>query len=442
MAKEVLLPQLGQSVESCIIIEWKKKEGDTVSKGEVICEVETDKSTLEVESTESGRVLKLLYDVGDDVPVFSPIMVVGEEGEEWNPQESKDVPISKSEDTTEDISEKSTVKERVSMGGEIKIEDSDDKGFSEKLSREFGVRENGERVKISPRARKLAEERRIDYFRLTGSGPGGRIIERDILRALEQGYGDQGMIKTSTPRASNYSSDKGDIVREVEISGVRKVIAERMLSSIQQTAQYTNNTYADVSRLLNYRKRLKENRFNEALKGITIGDLVNYAVVKTLRDFPYMNSLFMDNRIVERSDINLGFAVDTPRGLYVPVVKGAERLSLLELSLETKRLAEACLNGTITPDDLDGGTFTVTNLGMFGIESFTPILNPPQVAILGICNIVPKPVYVDEPGGRVEFVPSIGLSLTLDHRVVDGAPASRFLVALRKAIENFDLLLA
>lgn len=422
MAKEVLLPQLGQSVESCIIIDWKKREGDKVEKGEVICEVETDKSTLEVESTESGTVLKLLYEVGDDVPVFSPIMIVGEPGEKWETVSSKEGSESASRETKPEIKPSEEREKIVEAGFTGK-----DSGVE--IVRESKRRDQGSRVKISPRARRLAEGRGVDYSDISGSGPGGRIIERDILAVLE----------TTSSRVSPVEHVSS---REKTVSGIRQVIAERMLFSIQNTAQYTNNTYANARKLLEYRKRLKSNDFDESLKGITIGDLVNYAVVKTLKRFPYMNSLFVDGKIVERDEVNLGFAVDTPRGLYVPVIRNADRLSLSELSLKAKHLAEACNRGTITPDDMSDGTFTVTNLGMFGIESFTPILNPPQVAILGVCSIVPRAVYVDEIGGEVEFVPSIGLSLTLDHRAVDGAPASRFLVALCRAIENIDLLLA
>ncbi len=428
MAKEVLLPQLGQSVESCIIIDWKKKVGDKVEKGEVICEVETDKSTLEVESTESGTVLKLLYEVGDDVPVFSPIMVVGEPGEKWEGSlEKKEFP--EGAEKEKDSGLKLVSKKPESLeGSEGYGKKTEGTKISGEASVENSIRET-QRLKISPRAKRLAESKGVNYLTIKGSGPGGRIIERDILSAIER----------VSPAPSAMEKE---IAREIPISGIRKVIAERMLSSVRNTAQYTNNTYADARKLLEYRKRLKNNNFNERLKGITIGDLVNYALVKTLKNFPYMNSLFIEGKIVERSDINLGFAVDTPNGLYVPVIKNAQRLSLLELSLKTKELAEACNNGTINPDEMSDGTFTVTNLGMFGIESFTPILNPPQVAILGVCTIVPRPVYIEEPGGRVEFIPSLGLSLTLDHRVVDGAPASRFLVALRRAIENIDLLLA
>ena len=225
----------------------------------------------------------------------------------------------------------------------------------------------------------------------------------------------------------------------IPVKGVRKVIADRMLQSLQTTAQLTLHASADARALQALRARLKASPEAMGLRGVTINDLVLLAVARTLPQFPSLNALFTGDAIHQHKHVQLGVAVDTPRGLMVPVVRSADTLSLRQLSTEAKRLANACLNGKVLPDEINGGTFTVTNLGAFGVEMFTPVLNPPQVAILGVCNIQPKPVEVD---GEVRFVPHIGLSLTINHQVVDGAPAARFLQALGQAIAAIDLVLA
>jgi pyruvate dehydrogenase E2 component (dihydrolipoamide acetyltransferase) len=225
----------------------------------------------------------------------------------------------------------------------------------------------------------------------------------------------------------------------VPVKGVRKVIAERMLQSLQTTAQLTLNASADARALQALRKRLKESPEAMGLRGITINDLVLLAVARTLPAFPGLNAVFTGDTIQQHRHVQLGVAVDTPKGLMVPVVRAADTLTLRQLAAEAKRLAAACQAGKVLPDELSGGTFTVTNLGAFGIESFTPVLNSPQVAILGVCNIQPKPVEVGE---SVHFVPHLGLSLTINHQVVDGAPAARFLQSLGQAIAQIDLLLA
>ena len=221
-----------------------------------------------------------------------------------------------------------------------------------------------------------------------------------------------------------------------QIRGVRKIIAERMHESVASTAQLTMDASADARAILAYRKKLKGSD-NEELQKISINDLVLYAASRVLRDFPNVNATFTDGVIRTYEQVDLGFAVDTPRGLMVPVVRGADRRSLVGLSRETHRLAAGCLEGGIKTDELAGGTFSVTNLGAFGIERFTPVLNSPQVAILGVCAITQRPAPEEEG-----TIPMMGLSLTIDHQVVDGAPAARFLQALGRAVSQIDLTLA
>ncbi|RME56056.1 MAG: 2-oxo acid dehydrogenase subunit E2, partial [Caldilineae bacterium] len=226
----------------------------------------------------------------------------------------------------------------------------------------------------------------------------------------------------------------------IPVRGVRQVVAERMLASVQSTAQLTLHTHADATRLRALRARLKSSPREMGLQDVTINHLVLFAVARSLLAHPALNAHFQGDAIHQFRTVHLGVAVDAPRGLMVPVVRHAERRSLKNLAEEARRLTEACRSGRITPDELSGGTFTVTNLGAFGVESFTPILNPPQVAILGVGAIRPQPV--EEADGGVGFAPHMGLSLTIDHQAVDGAQAARFLQTLAHNLAQIDLLLA
>lgn len=466
MPTSVVMPKQGNTVESVIIVDWKKRVGETVEVGDVLCEVETDKATMEVPSPVAGVLLKTLYNVGDEVPVMTTIAWIGEPGEAAPDGEG------------EAVRSKEVASPSVPSAASPEAPAA---APSPASAAEL-------RPPISPRARHLAERKGVDTGGLTGSGPGGRIIERDVQAALAaqpkltpvakamvaeggyavpaQGSGPGGRVTSKDlVRAGEQKSRRaGEVLErippagaaqapvsiaapsplapgEVEIipvKGVRKVIAERMLQSLQTTAQLTIHASADARALQALRKRLKESPEAMGLRGITINDLVLFAVARTLPAYPGLNALFTGTEIHQYRSVHLGVAVDTPRGLMVPVIRAAEALSLRQLSAEAKRLATACLESKITPDELTGGTFTVTNLGAFGVESFTPVLNPPQVAILGVCAIQPKAVEVD---GEIRFIPHIGLSLTINHQVVDGAPAARFLQALGQAIAAVDLLL-
>jgi pyruvate dehydrogenase E2 component (dihydrolipoamide acetyltransferase) len=423
MAVAVVMPKQGQSVESCIIASWKKQPGDSVVEGETLCEVETDKALLEVESQTSGILLEHFFRVGDDVPVLTPIAAVGQPGDDiaaLRPYGTRNQPEAK-------------------------------------------YVESSSQTLISPRARNLAEQKQINISEISGTGPEGRIIERDVLNALVTkphitplaqsmvNSGDFTLPEAGTARRITAKdlqpvtsmpltlAEIPDEVTVIPLKGARKIIASRMLDSLQTTAQLTLNTSADARALIAYRKRLKASSDSLALQNVTMNDLVMYAVSRTLPHFAGLNALLKDEGIYQYRRVHLGFAVDTPRGLVVPLIRNADRLSLKQLSSEARRLADSCVEGRISPDELTGGTFTVSNLGSFGVESFTPVLNPPQVGILGVGNVNLKPVEVDE---KVVFIPHIGLSLTVDHQAVDGAPAARFLQALSRQLAEFDLLLA
>jgi len=405
MAIPVTMPRQGETVESCLILKWKKKEGDKVDVHESICEVETNKAVFEVKAPEKGIILKIFFKEGDDVPVLSIIALIGQPGEDISSFMSKGISTTEIKEETENIKMKRP------------IAFSKEKPFV------------GSVVSISPRARRLAKREGVDISKISsGSGPGGRITERDVRNTLSK-------IPKIIPATQTIGEETfPGPVREIPVQGVREVIAENMLKSLQTTAQITLNSSANATNLLSYRKKLKVSPPETGLQEITINDMIMYITVKTLLKFKALNAYFLNDKILEFERIHLAFAVDAPQGLVVPVIRNAHLLSLKEISQEVKRSSSACLQGTIQPDELTGGTFTITNLGSLGIESFTPVLNLPQVAILGICNIQLKPVMKDN---GVKFIPHLGLSLTFDHRAVDGAPAAKFLKGLSLAIANF-----
>lgn len=448
MATAVVLPKLGNSVESCLIQRWHKKVGDPIRSGETICEIETDKAVMDVESSVDGIVLALFFEQGDDVPVMTNIAVVGQAGEAIDefrpagaiqsaPAEPAPAPISASQPE-----QPAATHQPVTSAPAAPAE-----------------------VFISPRARALAAEKNVPYISIQGTGPEGRIIERDIQAALAQrpaltrtaqasaaesqplpatGSGIGGRVtaadleQTPQPAVVIPTASSADYT-EIKVAGARKVIAQRMLESLQTTAQLTMNTSVNAEPLLAFRKRLKASAAPLGLQSVTINDLLLFAVSRTLTRFPDVNALYLGDVIRQYRPVHLGFAVDTPRGLLVPVIAHADRLSLRQLAEEAHRLADACQQGKIKPDELQGGTFSVSNLGNLGIESFTPVLNPPQVAILGVGSINLKPV---QGASAVEFIQHLSLSLTVNHQAVDGAPGARFLEALRASLQDIDLLLA
>jgi pyruvate dehydrogenase E2 component (dihydrolipoamide acetyltransferase) len=449
MATAVIMPKLGNTVESSIIVGWKKKPGDSVSEGEAICEIETDKATIDVESPAGGVLLDIFFKEGEDVPVQTVIAVVGAAGENYDALR----PGGSVSPAAAPVSSVSAPAPRPSQAVNGKVITPTAPVVPSAAASFVGV---------SPRARNLAEKKDIDLSGIQGSGPGGRIIERDVVAALASkpkltplaksmvesgdfvvlsgGSGPGGRITSKDLRqAAPAPQTHADDVQIIPLKGTRKIISERMLNSMQTTAQLTMIASADARVVQEYRLRLKNSAAELGLQKVTINDLVLYAAARTLPLFPDVNALFNGESIAQYRSVHLGFAVDTPRGLIVPVIRNAHQLSLKQLSQESKRLADGCLSGKVSPDELSGGTFTVTNLGSLGIETFTPILNPPQVAILGVGNINLKAVESEE---GVEFIPHLTLSLTINHQVVDGAPGARFLQALSRNLAQIDLLLA
>jgi pyruvate dehydrogenase E2 component (dihydrolipoamide acetyltransferase) len=440
MPTPILMPRLGQSVESCILAKWLVKVGDTVAAGQPLASYETDKASFEIESPAAGTVLALFFEEGADVPVLTNVGAIGAAGEDVSA-----LRLGGAAAATED-------------GGQ-KTEDSG-QTTAEAAPSSVIRHPSSEASGASPRAKNLAAKHGLDATALPGTGPGGRVIERDVQAALNEaprlsaaakaagrsagpgGTGPAGMVLASDKvsgfsvpafaeaSAGRQGSAKEPAAATIPLKGIRKLIADRMKASLASTAQLTMTMSFDLTAVQEARAKAKE-----AGRKVTINDLICLATVQTLQKHPDLNAHFLGDQIVQHSAVNLGIAVDTPRGLMVPVVHGADRLNLAGLSSAIKALADAAQKGAVNPDQLKGGTFTITNLGALGVETFTPVLNVPEVAILGVGGIQWKHL---KRAGRIQLVESITLSLTVDHQVVDGAPAARFLKDLCEALENVE----
>ncbi|MGM0667979.1 MAG: dihydrolipoamide acetyltransferase family protein [Bacteroidota bacterium] len=400
MATQIKMPRQGQSVESCILSKLYVEKGDEVREGDLLFAYETDKAAFEYEAEEDGILLEWLFAEGDEVPVLETVCVVGKEGEKADVRSEKP--------------------EQIHTG------DDYEKGS-----------------KISPRARKMAEERSIDISKLEGSGPGGRIIVRDLEGALAGSAAGQQEPESFTGRAAGPQADEPATgpqdYHDEALSNIRKIIARSMHQSLHNSAQLTHHMGADARRLLAIREKIKAREGKKDYVNITINDLVCYALIKALARHPRVNSHLHGDTLRLFRHVSLGLAVDTERGLMVPVIEKADILSLEEFSTRAADLAAQCRKGAVDPDILkpEKGSFTISNLGSYGVEMFTPVINLPQTAILGVNAIVPRPA--DMGGGAYGFVPYIGLSLTYDHRALDGGEATRFLKELAEEIENIDI---
>jgi len=393
--EDVIMPKAGITVESCLIGEWLKKVGDQVKVGDILFTYETDKASFECESTAEGELVEILYEEGDEVPCLAPVCRVGVKGG-------------------------------------------------------AAAAPAASNAAISPRARKLAATAGVDASLATGTGPNGRIIERDVRELMANPPAQAAApavvaapaaapapVAAPTPVAAAPEAEAE--YKDVKFSGIRRAISKSMTTSLHTMAQLTHNTSFDATNILAYRKQLKAAGGEYA--GITLGDIILYAVSRTLLNHPDLNANMLDdNNIRLFKHVNLGVAVDTPRGLMVPTIFHADEMSLLEISKAVKELAAQCRDGAISPDKLSGGSFTVSNLGNMGVESFTPVINPPQTGILGVCGTIDR--VRKGKDGNIEIYPAMGLSLTYDHRAVDGTPAAKFQKELGANLENFTVLLS
>ena len=422
MAQVVIMPRQGQSVESCVITEWKKKVGDKVAEKDVLFSYETDKSSFDELSTVEGTLLAIFHEEGDDVECLLPVCVIGNEGE--------------------DIS---SLVPKTDAPAEAKAEAPAEEKKEEEKKVEAPAAPTGEavstegRLKISPRARHLAERTDADLSRAIPTGPNGRIIERDVNALLDKGWTNADKpVEDKTEAATVVNAPALDEYTDVKLTKVRKVIAANMHASLSNMAQLTLNSSFDATQVMAYRALLKDNAEKLGLNNITINDIILYAVAKTILAHKDLNAYYLEDQDIIRyfNTVNIGIAVDTDRGLLVPTVFGAEKMTLNQLSGEAKTVIKAAQAGQISPDKLKGATFTVTNLGAMGVESFTPVINPPQTGILGVDAVT----YRLKADGST--YPAMGLSLTFDHRALDGAPAAKFLKALCDNLTNFNVLLA
>jgi len=432
------MPRQGQSVESCILTKWLVQPGDAVKTGQPLAGIETDKASFEVESPADGTVLALFFDEGADVPVLTNIGALGAPGEDFSALRPSGEASAAAPATTAEVAVAPAAPPAAAPAA-------------------VSVPAPGAPVGVSPRARKLAASQGLPTQGLAGSGPGGRVIERDVQAALAAGprlsaaaraatgaipaagSGPAGMVLAVDRGAAPAAPAAGETV--IPVKGVRKIVAERMRQSLAAAAQYTLHRRFDATALQAYRAKIKTSGEALGLANVTVGDLLIFALSRVLPRHPALNAHFLGDKIVQFGAVHIGVAVDTPRGLMVPVLRDAQAHSLREISAEMRALAKSCQEGNIAPDRLAGGTFTLTNLGALGVDYFTPVLNTPQVAILGVGGITHLPVATDGvPGCR--FAPTIGLSLTADHQAVDGAPAARFLQDLAQALEHIELTLA
>ena len=441
------MPRQGQSVESCIITSWNKKVGDTVEKGEILFSYETDKSSFDEAAPESGKLLAIFHEEGDDVPCLENVCVIGADGEDF-------AQFAPAADAAAPAAEAAPAAAAPAEAAAAPAEAAPAASAAEISGA------------ISPRARALAAKTGADLLKATPTGPNGRIIERDVLSLVDRGLTVSGAASADYATAVEGSGINGKVMlgdlnapaaaapaaeavaaapasalpeyEDVKMPNIRKIIAKQMCASLTGMAQLTLNTSFDATKVMELRKSLKAGAEKMGLANITLNDIILYAVSRVILNHKGVNAHCLEDTIRYFNTVNLGVAVDSPRGLMVPTVFHAEKMSLNELSKAAKGVITAAQGGTINPDLLKGATFTISNLGAMGIESFTPIINPPQTAILGVDCITRR---VKEVNGEDVFYSAMGLSLTFDHRVLDGADAARFLKDLVFALENFDLLL-
>lgn len=418
MANAVLMPKAGITVESCIIGKWEKKVGDQIAEGDILFTYETDKAAFECESTAAGELLEIFFGDGEEVPCLVNVCAIGTKGEDVSSlRPDGAAPAAQEAPAAAPAAAPETAAPAVPAAPAV----------------------SG--APVSPRAKKVAETAGVDASQAAGTGPNGRIIERDVRRLMAEGAPAAAQtVQPSAPAAQAAASAPAQAEYEdVKFSNIRKVIAKGMVTSLQTMAQLTEHFTFDATAIQGYRKLLKGMEGDYA--GITLGDMLLFAVSRTILDYPDLNANTVGEDVVRHfRHVNLGVAVDTPRGLMVPTIFSADQKSLLQISREVKALASEARSGKISPDLLSGGTFTVTNLGSAGVEMFTPVINPPQTGILGVCGITQR-VRAGRDG-QIELYPAMGLSLTVDHRVVDGAPAAYFMKALCRNLEQFTALLA
>lgn len=393
MAVEVVMPKLGMAMKEGIITSWNIKAGDHVSKGELIASINSEKIETEIEAPADGTVLDIAVSEDEGVPPGTVICYIGKSNEKVEVYESRNV-----------------VEEKTSNPEPKKVPHPDP----------YVIDVTKQRVKISPVAKKIAKTENLDIKSLLGTGPGGRITKVDVLKALEE--------RVAVPEVLEQEESK-----VIPVTGMRKAIANRMHASLQNSAQLTLTMKVDVTDLVALHKEIADVVQKRYDNKLTITDFVSRAVVLALGEQKEMNSAYINDTIHQFEHVHLGMAVALEKGLVVPAIRFANNLSLVELSKQIKNVAQKAREGSLSSDDMQGTTFTISNLGSFGIEYFTPVLNTPETGILGVGAIEHVPVY---KGKKIKKGSMLPLSLTFDHRVLDGAPAAAFLRTIKCYLEE------
>lgn len=444
MATPVQMPNVGISVESCILTEWHKKKGDTVNEGDVLFTYETDKTTTDEKATATGTLIEVFFEEGDEIPVMTNIAVIGNPGEST----AEFAPAGAEEEAPAAAAEAAPAAAPAAVAAAPAAVAQAPEGF----------------VKASPRAKAFAKKSGVDYRYATPTGAEGRITEADVRAMIANGptptYAAAGAFDGAAGTGIGGKFSVNDIgaapaaeapaaaveaapaYTDEKMSGIRRAIAKNMMNSLATTAQLTNTSSFDAGEIMAFRKKLKAGAEALGLPNITLNDIIIYAVSRVLAkpEHSLLNAHLLEGDILRKfNGVHIGIAVDTERGLMVPTIMNADKKSLAEISKEAKELAKAAQSGSIAPDKLKGASFTISNLGSFGIESFTPVINPPQTGILGVNTIMTR---VKEVNGELKAYNAMALSLTYDHRAVDGAPASKFLKDLCTSLENFSILLS
>ncbi len=442
MAVEIKMPRFGLTMKQGRLSKWLKKEGDKVEKGEPLFEVETEKITNVVQSVASGILFQIVVPAGRTVPVGAVLAIVAEAGE--TPERIEGILVLPAEEAPRAAAASGQAASAVGTGREAYVPATP---AAKRLARELGVdlsrvpatgregRVTEEDVrkahaqgcaspKITPVAAEMARKAGLDVSALAGTGEGGKITKEDVERALASGR------PSARPEAGP--------LRSIPFSGMRRAIAERMHASLHDAAQLTLFTEVDVTEVASFLDSLRQQGTSGETVRVSVNDVILFAVSRVLGQFPILNSTLAGEEILLHDRVDLGMAVAVPDGLIVPKIRDADRKTLVEIAREARELARKAREGSLTPDEVVDGTFTVTNLGAFGVDGFTPVLNPPETAILGVGRIVEKPAVHK---ARIEVRSLMTLSLTIDHRVVDGAPAAEFLQALARHLTHPALLL-
>lgn len=433
MPINIEMPKLSDTMTEGTVARWLKKKGDKVEIGDLIAEIETDKATMEMESFEEGVISDILVEEGGKAAVGSAIAVLLEDGEEAGdsaPAE-KSEPEPKAEEKTPDSKPAEGQKRPSAM----------EKPDEAKVS----AREPGERVKASPLAKKIAAGEGIDLSTLTGTGPGGRIVKADVVKGeakapetAHHSSAEKSSEKPVGPQAKAISATAGEGDSRVELSTIRKIIAERLLTSKLTIPHFYLHVEVDAGPLMKLRKQVNVQTEKTHGNKYTVNDFIVKAMINAAQTVPEVNASFNGDHIIQFAKIGISVAVAVDDGLVTPVVKNAGEKSLLQISQEIKDLATRSRDKKLKPNEFDGGTITISNLGAWGVESFDAIINPPQAAIVSVGGIIEKPVVQE---GQIVPGLRMNLGLSCDHRVVDGAVGAKYLGEVKRLIENPALML-